>query len=153
MFVLDECMHVCPREAQGSVGLKKFHSEIPCRLRATSDLSISNGIITQNLRLYGRDIHACHSSGWRGRKILSCCREQEYTRAIMVQSTCERPQCVAADVHPPRTKLPKNVPPRTDIKYPTFMVMTANILYAVSLLGLHGSRLRRLTASSSPLQG
>jgi hypothetical protein len=41
-------------------------------------------------------------------------------------------QCVAAEVHPPRTKLPKNVPPRTDMKYPTFMVMIANMLHGTS---------------------
>lgn len=28
----------------------------------------------------------------------------------------------------PETRVPRNVPPRTDIKYPTFMVMTAIIL-------------------------
>jgi hypothetical protein len=44
----------------------------------------------------------------------------------------ERAQCVAAEVHPPKTKLPKNVPPRTDMKYPTFMVITANILHKKS---------------------
>lgn len=44
----------------------------------------------------------------------------------------KRAQCVAAEVHPPKTKLPKNVPPRTDMKYPTFMVITANILHTLS---------------------
>lgn len=29
----------------------------------------------------------------------------------------------------PRSRLPRNVPPRTDMKYPTFIVMTANILW------------------------
>ena len=49
-----------------------------------------------------------------------------------VQADPGRAQCVAAEVHPPKTKLPKNVPPRTDMKYPTFMVMTANMLHKTS---------------------
>lgn len=38
-------------------------------------------------------------------------------------------QCVVAvRSYRPRSKLPKNVPPSTDMKYPTFIVMTANML-------------------------
>lgn len=54
-----------------------------------------------------------------------------------IQDQMPGAQCVAAEVHPPRTKLPKNVPPRTDMKYPTFMVMTANILHALSARESH----------------
>lgn len=51
---------------------------------------------------------------------------------VYIQDQLVGAQCVAAEVHPPKTKLPKNVPPRTDMKYPTFMVMTANILHELS---------------------
>jgi hypothetical protein len=37
-------------------------------------------------------------------------------------------QCAVAPVQPPTTKLPRKVPPKTDRKYPTFIVMTANML-------------------------
>jgi hypothetical protein len=35
---------------------------------------------------------------------------------VYIQDQMPGAQCVAAEVHPPRTKLPKNVPPRTDMK-------------------------------------
>jgi hypothetical protein len=44
------------------------------------------------------------------------------------QSMSKSAQCATAEVQPPRTKLPRKTPPSTDMKYPTFMVMTANML-------------------------
>lgn len=41
-------------------------------------------------------------------------------------------QCSPVGSQSPSTKLPRNVPPRIDIKYPTFIVMTANILSSTS---------------------
>jgi hypothetical protein len=41
-------------------------------------------------------------------------------------------QCATAEAHPPRTKLPRKTPPSTDMKYPTFIVMTANMLGLIS---------------------
>ena len=38
------------------------------------------------------------------------------------------PQGLVVAEKRPATKLPRNVPPRTDRKYPTFRLMTANIL-------------------------
>jgi hypothetical protein len=55
---------------------------------------------------------------------------------VYIQDQMLGAQCVAAEVHPPNTKLPKNVPPRTDMKYPTFMVMTANMLHEKSASGI-----------------
>lgn len=45
-------------------------------------------------------------------------------------SPCDRTQpCTSPiDVYLPMTSSPRNKPPSTDRKYPTFIVMTANIL-------------------------
>lgn len=37
-------------------------------------------------------------------------------------------QCAAAPVQPPSTTLPRNVPLSTEMKYPTFIVITASML-------------------------
>ena len=122
-------MHICSREAY--LG-KREPEEAPLRdsLQAASherpvhakrdhypkSKATMEKIYMPVIRVADEEGNNCHIAAKRN------------SRTIMVQATSECLQCVAAEVHPPKTKLPKNVPPRTDIKYPTFMVMTANML-------------------------